>query len=360
MKTLENMEEGDYVRWDSKDWEVTDRTLYRESGDYSEVQWELTPHSGPTHYLIRSRENKLGGVEEIWVCTRQVKIRGVEYLASDGTWHSFEPQYSLKDAPAQARYDGLDLRLDGETQGTAEDDEGDTVTKLTWDYYDTGRGRNIAIEVWKEPDADYYEAYDGRVVSPSDFTLLARPAGAGRRRGNKGGLLPVLAVAAVLSFFAIPVVGPILNLSDAGAEYLLAFLLPAVCVASSTARGTHKGLLFVSLAVAAAFALLLMKFRGFGASYWEYALYGVLIGPGITETMGRLFPDIRTSDKAPAAGNATLLLLFIIGFAHYVKFAPRPHNSSGLFAACVLPLVPAAAVYFFYLYREGSDVQPQA
>jgi hypothetical protein len=50
-------------------------------------------------------------------------------------------------------------------------------------------------------------------------------------------------------------------------------------------------------------------------------------------------------------------MLFIISFAHYIKAAPRPHNFSGLTAACLLPLLPALLVYFFYAYKGGSDEQ---
>ncbi len=361
MKKPDDLQKGDWVRWDSRNWEVTDRDLYRESDDYSEVQWELTPDSGPEHYLVRSRENKAGSVEEIWICTRQTKISRVEYLDSDGQWERFRATDSVSPVPSRARYDGLELTLDGETQGTAEDDEGDTVTKLTWDYYDAGRRRNIAIEVWKEPDADYYEAYDGRVVSPSDFTHIPRPAGAGRRVRIGSGSLFHFAIAGLIAYaFLITTVGAIMNLCNTGAEYITAVLLPVLFLVYSVIKGAHRGLLFASVAGGVAAALLLIKFRGLGASYWEYAIYGMLAGAAAAEGAGKLFTDVVARDKSFAAASAALSCLFIVGFTHYVKFAPRPHCSGGLFAACVLPLLPAALIYFIYLRREGSDEQPQA
>ncbi|MDP2866145.1 MAG: hypothetical protein Q8O90_07875, partial [Elusimicrobiota bacterium] len=276
--------------------------------------------------------------------------------ARQGGWRSFKGKDSMAAAPQTVRFDGLDFSLDGQTEGRAEDDEGNTVDKLTWDYYDPARTRNLAIEVWKEPDADYYEAYDGRVVRPSDFTSI--PPQARRRRSSSPGEVGPAGYAAAAAFaclFFVPLAGGILTAFDVGAEYLLALLLPAFCVYMSVVTGAHQGLLVSSLTAALAAAVLLLKFRGLGASYWEYALYGVLAGPAIVEAASKFFGGIRPSDKPSSAGNATLLLLFILSFAHYIKAAPRPHNSSGLLAACVLPLAPALLVYAVYKLKGGSD-----
>lgn len=355
MPKLEDLRAGDWVRWDSRDWEVTDRDTYRESSDYFETQWELQPLSGPTHYLVRSQEKKPDGVEEVWVCTKQTAIGGVQVEAKSGGWRSLKGKDSMAAAPAKVKFDGLEFSLDGQSEGRAEDDEGNTVDKLTWDYYDPGRARNLAIEVWKEPDADYYEAYDGRVVRPSDLTPIA-PRVSSRRQGASVGEAAGYAVAAAFAcLFIVPLAGGVLTALDVGAEYLLALLLPAACVYLAFVTGAHQGLLISSLISSVPAAVLLLKFRGLGASYWEYAFYGVLLGPAVVETASRFFGGIRASDKSSSAGNATLLMLFILSFAHYIKAAPRPHNSSGLLAACVLPLAPALAVYLAYVFKGDFD-----
>ncbi len=355
MTKLEDMRVGDWVRWDSRDWEVTDRDVYRGSADYGETQWELSPGYGSPYYLVRSLENKDGGTEEIWICTKETGIGGVQYLSPSGDWINFKEQDSLQTPPGRARYGEVELSLDGETKGRAEDDEGSTVTKLTWDYFDSTRRRNIAIEVWKESDADYYEAYDGRVVSRSEFQPIPPRAGASRNYGSLGDAVGYLVAAAFAACFILPLAGGILTACDVGAEYLLALLLPVICIYLSYLMGVHRALLSAALAASLGAALLLIKFRGLGGSYWEYALYGVLAGPAITETAARLFGGIRPSDKSASAGNATLLLLFMISFAHYIEFAPRPHNPSGLLAACVLPGLPALLVFIVYAFKGGSD-----
>lgn len=357
MPNLEELRKGDWVSWDSRDWEVTDRDTYRESSDYLETQWELQPQSGPPNYLVRSQEKKAAGTEEVWVCTKLVPVSGVKLLTPSGELRAFREKDSLAQAPAKVRFRDAEFSLDGQTSGRAEDDDGNTVDKLTWDYYDPGRTRNLAIEVWREPDADYYEAYDGRVVRPSDFTRIA-PRPGRRRHSGPGAAGPVgyAAAAAFACLFFVPLAGGILTAFNVGAEYLLALLVPAFCVYMSLATGAHQGLLLSSLAAALAGAVLVLKVRGLGASYWEYALYGALAGPAIVEAVSRLFGGIRASDKPGSAGNASLLLLFIVSFAHYIKAAPRPHNSSGLLAACALPALPALVVYLAY-YFGGSDEQ---
>ncbi|HCC48301.1 MAG TPA: hypothetical protein DEQ38_09355 [Elusimicrobia bacterium] len=354
MPKLQDLKTGDWVRWDSQQWEVTDRDLYKESADYQEVQWELESSAG-TRYLVMSRENKGGSVEEVWVCTRQASIGDVERQLPSGEWESFGETDSVPAAPARVRFCGLGFKLDGETEGIAEDDDGNNVTKLTWDYYDDTRKRNLAIEIWKEPDADYYEAYDGDVVKSSDFSVIP-PSAAPRRSLLRGSEAAGTFVAGCfVCFFFLPIVAGVMGAFDTGAEYLVALLVPAACAFIAVLAGAHRGLLAVALAAAVGGAILALKLRGLGGSYWEYAMYGALGGAAIAEFFSRVFSVERSSEKGWIAANASLLFLYIVGFAHYIKFAPRPHNPGGLLAACALPLLPAAAVFLVYFFKGGSD-----
>ena len=355
MRKLEDTRVGDWVRWNSREWEVTDRDGFRESSEYSETQWELTPKSGAAHYLVRSQEQKAGGLEEVWVCTTRTGIGTVQFCKPSGEWRAFREKDSMPTPPERARYEGVELSLDGKSEVRAEDDDGNTVPKFTWDYYDPERKRNIAIEIWREPDADYYEAYQGVIVRPIDFEPLPPRASARKSMGGGETIASLAVAAAFAAFFFVPLGGAVLTACDVGAEYLLALLLPAVFVGYSFLKGAHRSLLYSSLAGSLAAAIFLLEVRGLGGSYWEYAVYGVLAGAAITEGASRLFGGVRSSDKAFSAGNAALLLLFIVSFAHYIKAAPRPHNGSGLLAACVLPVLPALLVYLVYIYKGGSD-----
>jgi hypothetical protein len=354
MKKLEELRVGDWVRWNSADWEVTSRTSCGDAGG-SELQWELTPERGAERYLVLSRAP---AVAEVWVCTAEAGIGGVECETAPDSWRAFHETDSFEQAPRRVRFGGVDFAFDGETSGRAEDDDGNTVTKLTWDYYDVLRARNLAIEIWKEDDADYYEAYDGLVVNPSAFEILPPRPGAGSRRRLKGeDAASAVIAAAFASFFIVPVLGGIVGVFDVGAEYVVAALIPAGCIFVSFACGVPGGLLASALTAAAGVGLLLVKVRGLGGSYWEYLVYGLLLGPLLTEAAARALPGVRASDKPGVAGNATLLILFVIGFAHYIQFAPRPHNPGGLLAECLLSSLPAAAVYLAYRLKGGSDEQ---
>ncbi|OGR63045.1 MAG: hypothetical protein A2X31_00590 [Elusimicrobia bacterium GWB2_63_22] len=357
MKKLEDLRPGDWVRWNSRDWEVTDRDVYKGSSDYSEIQWELSADGGGERYLLLSRENKEGRTEEAWICTEQTSVGSVEYAAGAGDWRAFQDQDSLPEAPAAVRLGGVDFTFDGESRGPAEDDEGNTVVKLTWDYYDKSRRRNLAIEIWKEPDADYYEAYDGLVVRPAEFNFLPPRPRRGAKLSEVAGHLVAIAFA---SLFIIPIAGGVLNVFDVGAEYLLAAMIPGLLIYIAYMRGAHPGLLATALPAACAAGVLAVKFRGLGGPYWEYALYGLLAGPALAEAASRFFPASRWSDKPAAAGGATLLFLNIISFSHYAGYAPHPHNMSGLLAACALPLLPALAVYLFYRLKGDPDGNAQA
>lgn len=353
MATLEELRPGDWVRWGSVDWEVTGRTVYRESADYQEVQWEIEGgHS--TRYLIMSTENKGGGTEVIWVCTRQTGIGRVQLSEGNG-WRSFREKDEMSAPPRQVKYDETLYRLEGETQGRAEDDEGNDVNKLTWDYYDASGKRNLAIEVWQCPDADYYEAYDGLVVKPSEFARIKAPP----RRLPKldKDMLSALVVAGFGCVFFLPLAGGLLTAMDIGAEYVVLLALPALAIGLAAAARARLELLAACCAFGLAAGIAVLKLRGPGLAYWEYAAYGLAAGPAAAELLSRFFGGIRSSDKALSGACASLLAMFAVGFSHYTGYAPRPHNLGMLFAACVLPLPPAALVLAGYLFFGGSDEQ---
>lgn len=345
------MRAGDWVRWGSIDWEVTERTTYRESADYHEVQWELEGGGG-TRYLVMSTENKGGSPEVVWVCTRQTGIGRVQRPDPSGGWRNFKEKDAMDAPPPRVKYDGVDYTLEGESEGSAESDEGETVNKLTWDYYEASRKRNLAIEVWQCSDADYYEAYDGQVVRPADFNRIPPKARRGLPRGEAAG---TFAVAGFASLFFLPIVAGVMGAMDTGAEYLVALLIPAALGLLAFLAGTHRGMLAASVAGGIAAGIALVKLLGTGLSYWQYAAYGAAAGPAVVEVAYRLFGGVRSADKAAPAGLASLLAMYIVGFTHYVNFAPRPHGPGGLFVACALPLLPAAAVFAVYFLIGGYD-----
>ena len=171
-KPLEDLKKGDCLRYRQTDWFVFCREIYKETEAYQETQWTLVAKGNIAVYLIRSEEKKETGLECIWVLTKQIPLDTLQYEPSPGTWLPLFEEPFVSAAPRSLRLGSTIVNFEGETSGLARDDEGLTVTKLTWDYYDDTKTRNIAIEVWKESDRDYPEAYDGAVVQASDFEIL--------------------------------------------------------------------------------------------------------------------------------------------------------------------------------------------
>lgn len=354
MTNLEGMKRGDWVRWGGLDWEVTDRNVYRESAEYEETQWELEDGSS-TRYLVRSEEKKPGGTEVVWVCTVQTGVRRIEYHTPGGQLERLREKNALDAPPPKVLFDGVVYSLDGETEGKAVDDEGNNVTKLTWDYYDATRRRNLAIEVWKCPDADYFEVYDGTVTSPSEFSRVQTPPRRAPRFNSEA--VGHLVVAVFAMIFFLPIVGGAMGAFDVGAEYLLALLVPGLAVGAAAAARANGVSLSAACAAGVFAGAALVNFRGLGHGYWTYAAYAVCLGAACAEVLARSVGGVTRADKAFAAGCSSLLALFIVSLAHYVQFAPRPHNIGMLFAACLLPALPAAALFAAYLFLGGSDEQ---
>ncbi|MCX5785743.1 MAG: hypothetical protein NTX59_08630 [Elusimicrobia bacterium] len=350
MDKLDDLQVGDWVRWGGSDWEVTDRNVYTKSSAYDEVHWKLEPDMGQERYLVMSKEDKGSSVEEICVCTRATGIGGVEYRTQSGQWQAFRETDSLKEAPATIRFKNLEFALEGETSGEDEDDDGNTVVTLTWDYYDTPRSINFAIEIWKEEDADYFDAYYGNVTKPSDFELLPHRAPSLAKKIKEGGQVIILFLFSCVFF--LPLLAGILTAFDIGGEYVFVSAIPVLLILIAGTLTVSIELLGAALISAVIAAALLIKFRGLGASYWEYSLYGAIAGPALVSLLGKLFPGAGRWDKPLAAANATMLSLWIISFAHYITSAPRPHDPGELIVACALPLAPAALVLVLYRIKE--------
>ena len=177
---LQDVDAGRLLLYKGQEWLVAERTSSGGVG-YSELQWTLhgKGQDSGTYYLMRTKE--LGG-PDAWVLTKQARLNSFFYERRPGDWDCFKELSLPKEPPQAVKYQDAYFNFEGESSCDAVDDEGDTVTKVTWDYYSADRRRNLAVEIWKEPDRDYPEAYDGAVVQPSEFTVLDKTAKVKRRR----------------------------------------------------------------------------------------------------------------------------------------------------------------------------------
>ena len=131
---LDGIAAGNVVRYKSVEWNVVEKDVCKQSEAYVEVQWTLRNSASVEAYLLRTEEKTPGGNKVIWVFTHQTSLQGVTYEIIPGVWRAFEELSIPASPPSSVKFASDYLTFDGETSGLAEDDEGETVAKVTWEY----------------------------------------------------------------------------------------------------------------------------------------------------------------------------------------------------------------------------------
>ncbi|HBA61768.1 MAG TPA: hypothetical protein DCZ92_13350 [Elusimicrobia bacterium] len=350
--SLTAAERGRYIKYQGREFCVTETTTNRESGTYTERQWTLESGSEEL-YLIKTEEKKASGLEVLWVLTRQTSLGGVTYEISPGEWIKFRESSMPDTAPRVVRCMAGDYNYEGSTSVRAEDDEGDMVPKITWDYYLPGRRKNLAIEIWKEPDQDYPEAYLGDIVRPEDFEVLDKKARAGTY--GKGSLPGFEGVKAGLTGFGM--FGFIAIANGFPMDYYFALGVPLALVIVMCLMRVPVWL-GISSACVWAFVLALGEFGGFKLSFWYIAVSCAALSALLPRLMRLFFSGEEISEHWRVAAFGALPALWVYSFIEYAVFAPGPHAAYQFFAACLLPLAAAGAAALLNRALEGSDGRP--
>jgi hypothetical protein len=339
-KELENLRKGDCVRYQRADWFISGKDAYRESAEYEETQWTLTAKGRPEFYLILSEEKTDAGIERVWVLTQEISLSGVQCQTSPDVW---KPLSLLKcddsSPPEMIKLGQMVMNLDGTTSGPATDDEGQTVIKVTWDYYNDTRAKNVAIEIWKEPDRDYVEVYEGVVVQPSDFEVLSDEV----RRAIIQKVRP-MPKGAFGALWIVPAVGFFLFLAGLPFDYFLTVMIPVLAIiillqAASAFWSLTSAFMWLALGG------MLFLLHGVRASFWVIALGACGVSVLVPALITFLKPDFAEEDNILIFSANVLPPLWIYSFFMYFKFAPGPHRSYQLAAAFILPLAITAVAY---------------
>ena len=310
------------ILFDGQEWRVTGQSSYWNDEGYRVHEW-CCEAGDTTGYLLKEADPKQGGIR--WFFTREipddaVTVEGGGALAE---WMEREPE--AKPPPALTFHQNT-YRYEETTEGTHEDDAGQRVRKVTWDYWDGGHAHNLAVERW--PDGTF-DCYLGIYIEPGQVTIHGAGAGAGRR--PRLGANPFLRAAVLFP-----------------CAYFLAFLMD---------RPLDEGLAF-SLVVAAlggwmmtvrrapAAALAALAAAPLAAAvFWRFP--PLTTGPGLAVLFGApaaiaWLARGRASDGgrvvvvyAAAFGVAAPLL--VVGLSEYFRFAPGPHTPDQL----ILALGPA-------------------
>ncbi len=331
------------------EWTVSDKTVSRQSNSYLERQWTLT-HGSEELYLVKSEEKKAGGLEEIWVLTRQIPLSGVSFEYDPGSWRSMGEVTLPGDPPRSVRYSQDEYAYDSMSSVTAEDDDGNMVPKVTWDFYSADRRKNLAIEIWKEEDKDYPEAYLGNVTSPADFEVLDKKVALPRFGMKPGqGFFEILKTSAS----GAGIFGLVLLINGVPFDYLLALAVPATLLFSMYVMRPPAWLAVSSFCIWGAVGAA-AKLGGFGLSFWYLAFSCAALAVVLPRLMGTFFQGTEISGHWRLAFFGVLPALWVYSFLIYIIFAPGPHAAYQFFTACLLPVAAAAAAALTRVL-EGSD-----
>lgn len=339
IRALEALRKGDCVKYRQTDWFVAARDVCKESEDYQETQWTLTARNRKTLYLICSEERKDAGLEVLWILTQQILLAGVQYQASPDHWEAFSENDFVTSPPPAVRLGQTIMNFDGETSGLAKDDEGQTVTKVTWDYFDDGKARNVAIEIWKEPDGDYPEAYEGTVVQPSEFEVLSDEA----RRSVIHKVKPMAKEASGI-FWTAGGVGLFLFIAGLPFDHLLAGIVPVLAIIVLIQTSSAYWILAAGLTWLMLGALAILS-HFIGASFWGVALAALAVSVLAPRLAALSNPDFAEEGSGMIFFANLLPPLWIYSFFTYFTFAPGPHELYQLVAACLLPVAITAVAY---------------
>ena len=343
-KSPEKLKKGDAINYNGIDWTITDRSIYKGSKDYQEVQWTLYNQNVGERYLVRSEENKGGSYEYIWVFTKPFNIEVVEYESPSGTWALFKEDEFVDTPPSRIKYDNIIFIFEGETSGKAKDDDGLMVKKLTWDYYDSSGKRNLAIEVWKEQDRDYPEAYDGIVIEPVNIRILQSKEAQSMRRSLMSWQKEIGWSSGIVLF---------LFMSGVPLDVGVAFAVPIVSIYMVVTRYATVRLCIASILVWLAIAVLVF-FTHFSAPYWLMAGYGIVLIMVVSRLTALTDIEGDGSNYSLISFSGLLPALWIYSFIMYFKFAPGPHSAGQFLITCILPLLPVLVGYALSSFLENQ------
>jgi hypothetical protein len=304
-------------------WEVTEESTYTNDEGYQVTEWTCEV-SGTTGYLLKEGEADSGVTR--WFFTREINTDAVRVAGEHlEAWLKARPGAT---PPPTLSYAGGTYEYGDTTEGVHEED-GSREKKITWDYWDAGRNKNLAVEHWEDQS---FECFLGEYVDPD--RVVVRPGGAGAAKGKQkaGRGSPFVLAAATLPL-----------------AYVVGFIIgwpfdEALTLALAIALGLGW-LSAVAQAPAPGFAALLIG-AGAAATFLQYpplttwvGLLGLVGAPVLVGWVGKLRGHAARRRAVRFAGAfAAAAPLTAIGYAYYSTYAPTPHTPTQL----ALALAPAA------------------
>lgn len=303
-------------------WEVTEQSTYTNDEGYQVTEWTCEA-SGATGYLLKEGEAESGVTR--WFFTKEIDTDAVRVEGETlEAWLKPRPGAT---PPPTLSYAGGTYAYGDTTEGVHEED-GAREKKITWDYWDAGRKRNLAVEHWEDQS---FECFLGEYVDPD--RVVVRPGGGTTAARKAGGDAHPWARAAL----GLPVGYGVGFIGGWPLDEALTLALAAafgfgwVSAVRRAPAPALAALLAGALAVAA-----FMRFPPL--TTWAGAI--TLLGaPALVGGVGKLRGHAARRRAVGYAGAfAAGAPLAAAGYAHYASYAPMPHTPMQL----ALALAPAA------------------
>lgn len=337
---------GQTLRFEGREWEITDHSSYWDAGEHRVNEWSC--ESGDvTAYLLKEVSDSEG---TRWFFTRLIPSDQVTLAGGQGL-QTLIGRGGEPGPPDELVHQQQTFRHAETTDGTYEDEPGERVRKVTWEFWDARHETNLAVELWGD---GRFDCYRGAYIEPDQVTLGGSPGG-----DPPGG---VSASPGLVQRLAGQAAGqPAARTSPANPFVLMAVLLPVVYACLFFAGRPFDAAMLVALPTTAALGWLRGLFRA------PLAAWVSLLGAGALACVFWVWriPPLTSADglaalvAAPAAvgwvarvrggaherrvvqylgGFAVAAPLLALGLYHYVQFAPDPRSLQHW----VLALGPAA------------------
>ena len=300
------------------EWRVTDQSTYSSGEGYRVHEW-CCEQGDVTGYLLKEGDPKQGPVR--WFFTREIPTESVIVAGGERLADRCKRTTGAQ-PPDTVEREGATYHYADTTDGTHEDASGARVRKVTWDYWDGGHARNLAVERWPDGTLD---CYLGAHIEPGRVRIRPASSRSAVRLSARGSPFLVMAVC-LLSCFLIGFV--------LGWPFDEAFSL-------ALGLAVTLGWMMVLPRVPLAGLAVLVVGGGAAAAFWEHppfttwtGLLTILAAPTLIGWVGRrrgYGGDRRAVQYAGAFALAAPLLG--VGLYSYFFLAPGPHTAEQLWLA---------------------------
>ena len=308
---------GVTILYDGQEWNVTGQASYSTEEGYRVHEW-CCEVGDTTAYLLKEGDPREGTIR--WFFTREIDDGAVAAEGGEGLgeWLARDKE---PNPPQALTYQATTYQYADTTEGTHEDESGERARKITWDYWDASRARNLAVERW--PDGTF-ECYLGAYIEPGQVVIRRTAKKDFRARSQANPFLSALIVLPIAYIFAFILGWPFdesigLALPVAAAMGWLAAVAqaPLACIAALVAVPIGAAVFWYSPPLTSTSGLV--------------ALVAVPAAIGwLAQRRGYTGRKLPVQYAAAFAVGAPILG---VGFYYYFNLAPGPHTTDQLFLA---------------------------